>query len=248
MAYGDLTVARKRGETLITAPAASSAGFFFGEPMRIRAYIDGLNLYYGSLKGHPERKWLDIVGLVDDLMPGHDVNLVRYFSAPVSGKADPRANQRQEVYLRALRSSSRFTDVMGRFRSHVVDMPLAIPTPGGPRMAQVVKTEEKGSDVNLATYLLVDGMDRLYDAAIVISNDSDLVEPIAIACHRFGPVHIITPNDHRNDQMACAGASYRRLDPALVLAHQLPARVELANGKVVTRPRQWTGTDALIGK
>ena len=42
----------------------------------------------------------------------------------------------------------------------------------------VDKTEEKGSDVNLASHLLHDGFKGLYDAAVIITNDSDLAEPI----------------------------------------------------------------------
>ena len=49
----------------------------------------------------------------------------------------------------------------------------------GPRYAEVWTTEEKGSDVNLASHLLVDGSGARYDLAVVISNDSDLKEPSA---------------------------------------------------------------------
>ncbi len=59
--------------------------------IRVRAYIDGLNLFYGSLKGKPELKWLDVVRLVEELVPHASVEHVRYFSAPVSGKTDPRS-------------------------------------------------------------------------------------------------------------------------------------------------------------
>ena len=38
--------------------------------------------------------------------------------------------------------------------------------------------EEKGSDVSLAAHLLNDAWKGLYDAAAVISNDTDLVTPI----------------------------------------------------------------------
>jgi hypothetical protein len=48
-------------------------------------------------------------------------------------------------------------------------MPLAHPRPGGPAAVEVIKTEEKGSDVNLATYLLLDAFRRDCDTAIVIS-------------------------------------------------------------------------------
>ena len=37
--------------------------------------------------------------------------------------------------------------------------------------------EEKGSDVNLASHLLVDGFTGKYEVAVVVSNDADLLEP-----------------------------------------------------------------------
>jgi hypothetical protein len=55
-----------------------------------------LNLFYGALKGHPERKWLDVVALAEALMPGAEVDLVRYFSAPVHSMVDQAHPQRQE--------------------------------------------------------------------------------------------------------------------------------------------------------
>ena len=49
----------------------------------------------------------------------------------------------------------------------------------------MIKTEEKGTDVNLATHPLLDAFDGECDAALVISNDSDLTEPIRQARRRF---------------------------------------------------------------
>jgi hypothetical protein len=207
---------------------------------RVRAYIDGLNLFYGSLKGRPATKWLDVVKLCEALRPNDTVEHVRYFTAPVHGKIDPGCPVRQELYLRALRTLPRFSDHLGRFRSHAVDMPLAVPVPGWSRTVSVIKTEEKGSDVNLATYLLIDGMDRLYDEALVISNDSDLVEPISVANYRFGHVHVIRPNTQYNKQMADAGSSYGPIPAGMILACQLPPSVRLANNHMVHRPTAWT--------
>ena len=45
---------------------------------------------------------------------------------------------------------------------------------GAYRPLRVMKTEEKGSDVNLATHLLVDAFDDAFNIAVIISNDSDL--------------------------------------------------------------------------
>jgi hypothetical protein len=59
----------------------------------------------------------------------------------------------------------------------------------------VIKTEERGSDVNLATYLLLDAVKQDCQAAVVISNDSDLKEPIAVAQRELGLiVGVINPH------------------------------------------------------
>jgi hypothetical protein len=57
-------------------------------------------------------------------------------------------------------------------------MALAMPLGQPQKYARVIKTEEKGSDVNLATHLLHDAHMGRFDVAGVISNDSDLLEPI----------------------------------------------------------------------
>ena len=42
---------------------------------------------------------------------------------------------------------------LGHFLTTHVRMALVAPRPRGPRIVEVIKTEEKGSDVNLATCL-----------------------------------------------------------------------------------------------
>jgi hypothetical protein len=46
--------------------------------------------------------------------------------------------------------------------------------------AFVIKNEEKGTDVNIATNLVNDAHNGLFERAVVISNDSDLVMPINV--------------------------------------------------------------------
>lgn len=58
----------------------------------------------------------------------------------------------------------------------------------------MVKIEEKGSDVNLASLLLADGFRGKYEAAVVLSNDSDLMLPIHIVTRELGlPVGLLNP-------------------------------------------------------
>ena len=73
-------------------------------------------------------------------------------------------------------------------------MPVANPQPGEPKYIQVIKTEEKGSDVNIATHLVNDGYKRNYQVAVIISNDSDLVEPVKIVRQELSlPVGVLNP-------------------------------------------------------
>lgn len=57
--------------------------------------------------------------------------------------------------------------------------------PASPVMVKVVKSEEKGSDVILATYLMLDAFDNDFEGAVIVSNDSDLAEPIRLVRTRF---------------------------------------------------------------
>jgi uncharacterized LabA/DUF88 family protein len=205
---------------------------------RVRVYIDGFNLYYGALKANPALKWLDLQALGAALAPGADT-WVRYFTAKVDDrKAASQARQRQ--YLAAVRGLPLVSVHFGHFTTHPTFMPLANPSPRGQVTAEVLKTEEKGSDVNLATFLLLDGFDRLYDEAIVISDDSDLSEPVAQANRRFGAVHVVSPRNLRLRSLADNAASWAALSPVILAACQLPSPLTLPTGRSVTRPPEWT--------
>jgi len=163
--------------------------------MRTRVYIDGFNLYYGCLKGQPY-KWLNPHALCSNLLPRNQIDLVRYFTAKVSARPnDPDQPTRQQTYFRALATVPQVQTHLGHFLTHEVTMPDAAAWHQGGYMARhVIKTEEKGSDVNLATWLLMDAFDNLFDCAVIISNDSDLKEPINQVRNRFGKaIGILNP-------------------------------------------------------
>lgn len=153
--------------------------------MKTFVYIDGFNLYYGCLKGTPYR-WLDIAALCRHLLPTHDIQKLHYFTARITARPnDPEQPMRQQTYLRALRTLPDMEISFGFFLSHDVLMPLADAAAAG-KMAVVTRTEEKGSDVNLASHLLMDAFDNAYDCAVLITNDSDLVVPVRYVRERFG--------------------------------------------------------------
>ena len=162
--------------------------------MNTFVYVDGFNLYYGAVKGTPY-KWLNILSLCRHLLPKNNILKIKYFTALVTARpGDPDQPSRQQIYLRALKTIPDLEIIYGHFLEHPVNMPLVSSLAGKIKYAYVMKTEEKGSDVNIAAHLINDGYKRLYQVAVLITNDSDLVEPIKIVRNELNlPVGVLNP-------------------------------------------------------
>jgi len=162
--------------------------------MKTIVYVDGFNLYYGAVKRTPY-KWLNISALCHFLLPKNQIIKIKYFTALVTARpGDPEQAHRQQLFLRALQTISNLDIVYGHFLTHEVMMPVANPAPGQPKHVRVIKTEEKGSDVNIAAHMVNDGHKRACEVAILLSNDSDLVEPVKIVRNELNlPVGVLNP-------------------------------------------------------
>jgi hypothetical protein len=81
--------------------------------MRTIVYVDGFNLCFRLLVNRPAAKWLNIKTLSERLPdranvdPANVVTGVRYYTARVSGRIDPAAPRRQQIYLDAAVCSRR---------------------------------------------------------------------------------------------------------------------------------------------
>ena len=131
--------------------------------------------------------------------------------------------------------------IYGHFLTHKVMMPLANLLPGQPTFAEVIKTEEKGSDVNLATFLLLDGFHNSYDTAVLVTNDSDLLEPIRVVRSEFGKrVGLLNPQ--RNKRVALDLLPhldfYKPIRKGVLGASQFPNTIQDRNG-TFHRPAGW---------
>ena len=170
------------------------------------------------------------------------VTLVRYFTARVNGTAkDPTKHVRQDIYLKALQAAIPCIEIHeGAFLKNNVMMALATPVRGLPRTVEVIKTEEKGSDVNLAVHLVNDAWQNKFDVALVISNDSDLAEGIRLARERGKPVGVANPSPDTNIQMNFklnAACSFRRrIEIRDLKASQLPDNIPGTN---LSKPAGW---------
>lgn len=215
------------------------ASAFLGLKLRTNIYVDGFNLYYGALRKTPYR-WVNLEALFQFLLPRNTIDQIKYFTALVSARPnDPSQPQRQQLYLRALATLPKVSVHLGHFLVHEVTMPLVVPPGHPPQFVKVIKTEEKGSDVNLATHLLHDAhMDR-FDVAVVVSNDSDLLGPIKIVRSELGKkVGVLNPQKHPSRAILPHIDFIKQIRSGALSASQFPAQLQDATGQF-TKPLSW---------
>ena len=188
-----------------------------------------------------------------------------YCTALIDGNENPSGRQDQDTYLRALNAAFVVDTIeLGHYVARLKTAPLAVkgptgkpelarpawpimvqdasgvPVPNAKFMVSIRQREEKGSDVNVASHLLVDVLSHAVDGAIVLSNDSDLRYPIQHA-RLHVPIGTVNPTsahaagDLRGRSHDGAGRHWwYQLTAADLRAHQLP---DPCSG--VTRPTGW---------
>ena len=210
---------------------------------KVIAYVDGFNLFYGSLKG-TKNKWLNLVSLCEGLLkPNQELVAVKYFSAQIgTSPRSPEKAFRQKIYLEALQTDPKVHVKLGYFSIHKTKMPLAKGfNTGNISIVEVIKTEEKGTDVNLAVQMAVDAVRGAFDYAMLFSNDSDMAYSVQIAvkdCKR--KVGLYIDRDAISHKVLKENTCYiRRITQSFLAAHQFPNEVKGPNGRIIRKPSDW---------
>ena len=203
---------------------------------RVAVYIDGLNLYHGMRdKGWQRYYWLDVQRLSESMLRSRQrLQFVRYFTAEIlpDGGADARV-ERQDAYLQALSSLPK-VDI--QYGLHILQT-TTCPRCGASNRAY----EEKMTDVNIAVALLEDANNNLFDAAILVSADSDLTRPIEVVRQKFANKRVrvaFPPKRHSQHLSQVATASFH-ISRDLLRNSQLPDPVAKPDGYPVHKPARW---------
>lgn len=207
--------------------------------MKTIVYVDGFNLYYGSVKDTPY-KWLNIHRMCELLLPKNDIVGIKYFTAKLkSRKNDPQKPVRQQVFLRALKTLPNIEIIYGHYLSHIVFMPIANPQKGQPKYIEVIKTEEKGSDVNIAIHMLHDAYRGKYELAVLVTNDSDLLSAIQIVQNDLGlKVGILNPQKHPSKVLKDEALFIKKIRPGVLQASQFADPMSDVIGSFY-KPKEW---------
>ena len=216
--------------------------------MRTIVYIDGFNLYYRALKKRPQYRWLNLKTMAEEVLaPENEVVRVNYYTARASGKLSPDTPRRQQIYFDALATVPEIEITLGRFLVTRPYAGLAPPPQGGkpsfqpwPNVVRIVKTEEKGSDVNLGAHLVRDAYTGAFDVAAVVTNDTDLVEPVRIVAQDVGkPVGILSPDAQVAKSLADVASFQRFIRTGHLSDAQFPDVISRDGEADLQRPSTW---------
>ncbi|TDW64661.1 NYN domain-containing protein [Curtobacterium sp. PhB25] len=211
----------------------------------VQVYVDGFALYKALLqRTYPEYRWLDLEALSRRLFPHRDVVGVKFFTAPLKPLTNnPGIGQRQQTYWRALRTTG-VEIVEGKFifnKQYLPKHPEELDPAGRVVTMRVKRPEEKGTDVALATHLLVDAFDSAADSYAIVTNDSDLVPPVSAITGRGHAVTLVSvAGAGYNKAFTAAGvSSVRQIRRGTLAASQFPDRLQDADGRWIHKPPTW---------
>ncbi len=218
--------------------------------MKTIVYIDGFNLYYRMLK-RSKYKWLNLHALCNEVLHEFsDIIAINFYTARISSRLDPSSPKDQNTYLNALKTLPSLNIYYGRFQVTNKWMFLSQPVKfkpecnihlnSNPKYAYVVKTEEKGSDVNLGVHLVRDALTNAFNHAVIITNDTDLVEPARIVVEEAKlPLTLITPGDKTAEDLKKIATHIRYIRNNHLKKSQFPDSVISADGKLFRKPEKW---------
>lgn len=200
---------------------------------KVVVYVDGFNLYFGLRTGHLKRfYWLDIKAMAQNLLKGNQQLVVtKYFTTRISGPSDKRI--RQTTFLEALGTLSDFKIYYG----HYLSKDITCRNCG----KSWLRFEEKMTDVNIATEMLVDAFEDKFDTTLLISADSDLVGPVKTIKRMFPQKRVIVffPPNRSSTALKSVANVQLSLGHGLLGKCQFPDKVIKADGYVLQRPSEW---------
>lgn len=207
--------------------------FMKDKKYRVKAYVDGSNLYFGMIDaGFRNCKWLNVDKLIRSfLRSNQELVEIKYFTSRITH--NPPKQKRQTTYLEALESTG-VNLIYGSYQAKFTDCRKC----GN----SWIIPNEKMTDVNLATHLLMDAFQDQYDIAIVVSGDSDFVPCIQSVNEHFLDKSVIVffPPLRRNESVVEVARAFQMIGRKKLVENQFPLHVRKKDGFVLERPDEWS--------
>jgi uncharacterized LabA/DUF88 family protein len=155
---------------------------------RVMVFIDGANLYMGVKHGLKQDKLVKVDALAQKLVGARELVRIYYYNTPTPSK-DPKEQQINQKFLTRLGWIDNLQIRLGRImpRTYTVECPKC-------KEKVEYKTHiQKGVDTHIAVDMVTLAVSGAYDAAILVSGDSDLAEA----------VNFIREHTHKKVENAC---------------------------------------------
>lgn len=198
------------------------------------AYIDGFNLYNGMHDAFGHRfLWLDLVQLLAQFRPNHQILKIKYFTAPLLD--DPEAQSRQATYWNALEAQSGgiVEIVSGRYQRSEKQCKSC--------SAKWTHYEEKETDVNMAISLVIDAAKNEATDYYLISGDSDAAPAIrqAMKVNPAGFYMALFPPRRTSNELQGLMPRSMVIGREKLAQSQLPEIVRGAKNAKYSQPAKW---------
>lgn len=223
--------------------------FTGGAPLRIGVYIDGFNLYYGLFKHGPpvcrQYKRLNpfLLGqeMATRLKLSGDVTRVRYFTSRAKhNPEEPGQPTRQHMLVRAMETLPEINVHRGQ---HIDSIKRGFLVVDPDKAIRNFSTrEEKGSDVSLGVFMTRDIALKEIDVALLVSNDSDLMNAVSVAEADFNTrVYIVSPQPSGNlsRKLREAASGLIIVDPDCLAKCWFAISVVDGLGRKIHKPDRW---------
>jgi uncharacterized LabA/DUF88 family protein len=97
----------------------------------------------------------------------------------------------------------------------------------------------KGSDVNLATHLVSDAYEDAFDTAVLVTNDSDLKEPVDLIRRKLGkPIGVLNPHKQAAIALTRVASFTKTIRAGALQASQFPDQLTDGRGSF-NKPVGW---------
>lgn len=171
------------------------------ELKRVMVFIDGSNLYHTMRANHSGVK-LDFAKLATAVVgPNRELIRVYYYNAPVNQSEVPIMYAKQQKFFNMIERLDYYELRRGKLvKDH-----------------KTGKVREKGVDVRLSLDMLAYASEDLYDVAVLISGDADMVVAVKYVKNHGKHVELAFPQSSaRSDELMSVCDKYQPFDNAFL--------------------------------
>lgn len=181
--------------------------------------------------GYNNCKWLNLKSLALSLLkPNQELKVVKYFTSRVSNNPDKQ--QRQTVYIEALESEG-IQIFYGHYQRDTIECKRCLNI--------WPNYNEKMTDVNIATQMIIDAYQDKYDMAMLISGDSDLVPPVRAIHDNFPDKRIFVafPPKRFNNSVSLVAKGSLTIGRKKLIDSQFSPEILNKHSFLIKKPAEW---------